>query len=125
MEHNHLPVAFGPRSNPDRRSANLGRNHRRNLARNALEIETGHARAIEGDGIAHELLDAAEAPPLHLVAAHHIDRLRRKTDVSGDRDLGVNDLADQFRAFLSAFDLYYLGAAFFHEAGRVHDGYDL
>src|SRR5579864_7485984 len=107
MKDEHLPVAFRTCANPDGRSANLGGNHSCNFPRNAFEEETGHAGTVEGHGIAHQLLNAAQALALHLVAAHHIDGLRGQADMPGHRNLGVDDLADQVGALLPSLDLHH------------------
>ena len=61
---------------------------------------------------------AAETLPLHLVSAHHVDRLRRQPDVPGDRNLGVDNVTDQVGALFAAFDLHDLGAAFLSQSAR-------
>ena len=119
VEHQHLAVAIRSGADADGGSVDLGRDHGGDFARDAFEIHAGHAGAVERDSIAHELFDAAERLALHLVAAHHVDRLRGEADVPGDRNFGVDDAADQVDAFFPAFDLDDFGAGFFHEAGGV------
>ena len=41
--------------------------------------------------------------------------------MAGDRDLGVNNLADEIGAFLAALDLHHFCAAIFHEACSIAD----
>src|ERR1017187_8614596 len=81
-----------------------------------------HPGAVQGHSIAHELFNAAQALSLHLVAAHHIHRLRGQADVPSHWNLGVNNLADQVGALFPALDFHHLGAALLHKASRVADG---
>jgi len=121
MKHQHLPVTLRPSSNPDRRSADFRRNHRRHFPRNTLDIKTRHARAVQRHRIAHELLNPGETLPLDFVPAHHIYRLWRQPDVPRHRNLGVNNLPNQVGTLLPAFNLYDFSAAFFHKARGVAD----
>ena len=122
VKHQHLPVAFWPGANPNRRSADLRRDHRCHFARNPLDKKTRHPRAIQSHGIAHELLDRAQALPLHLVPAHHVDRLRRQPNVPRDWNLSVNNLPDQLRALFPTLDLDDFGPAFLHETRGISNG---
>ena len=67
----------------------------------------------------HELFHGGQCLALHLIAAHHVHRLRRQANMPGNRNLSINDAADQVRPLLTAFDLHRLGAAFLDEARRV------
>ena len=82
VEHQHLPIAIRPGADADGGRLDLGRNHGRDFARDAFEQMQATPAAIERHGVAHELLDAAEVFALHLVAAHHVDRLRRQANVA-------------------------------------------
>ena len=43
--------------------------------------------------------------------------------MTGNRDLSIDDAADQLRTLLTAFNLHCLGASFFHEAGSVANSF--
>ena len=123
VEDQHLAIAIRPGADADGWRFDLGRDHGRDFARNAFEINASHAGAIERNRIAHELLDRVQRLALNLVAAHDVDRLRREPDVSGDGNLGVDHAADHVHALLAAFHLDRLGAAFFHKAGGIVNGF--
>src|SRR5262249_6196357 len=85
----------------------------------AFQINTCNPGAVEGHRVAHQVLDRGQVFSLHLVAAHHVHRLRSQTDVSGNRDFGVDDAANQVGALFAAFYLHRFGARFFHVACTV------
>ena len=117
------PSQSGPAPMPMVGVFDFGRDHGRDFARNAFEINAGHASAVESDRIAHELLDRRQIFALHLVAAHHVHRLRRQADVSGHGNLGIDDAADQVGALLAAFNLHRFRARFFHKTRGVAHGF--
>ena len=57
--------------------------------------------------------------PLHLVAAHSVDGLRREADVPHDRDVHRRDRRDRLGDVDAALELDRLGAPLLHHAPRV------
>ena len=112
VQHQHLAIALWPGANADGRNGQLGGDHGAHLPRHAFQHHAEAARALHCDGIAHELLDGGQRFALHLIAAHGVQRLRRKPDVSHDRNFRVAQAHDQLAALLSALDLHRLGAGF-------------
>src|SRR6266404_3078259 len=72
VEDQHLAVAIRSSADADSWRLDLGCNHGRDFPRDAFENHQSHARAIECNGVAYELLHAAEILALHFIAAHHI-----------------------------------------------------
>src|SRR5712691_9770445 len=94
VEDEYLAIALRSSADADGWSCHFRRDHGGDFARNAFEINAGHTGAIECYRIAHELLDGSERLALHLVAAHHVHRLRSQPDVPGDGNLGVDNATD-------------------------------
>ena len=68
---------------------------------------------------AQQGVDGGRGLALHLVAAHAVHGLGRESDVADDRNLRVEDAADDGKARDSALDFDRLGAAFLDEAHGV------
>ena len=60
---------------------------------------------------------------LHVKSAERVDRLRRQTHVAHHRNFGFDQTRDQFDAALAAFHFHGFGAAFFHQAHGVANGF--
>src|SRR5579872_2671395 len=106
VQHEDLAIAIESCADADGWSLHFGGNHGGDFAGHAFEDYAGDASAIEGDGIAHELLDSGKRLALDFVSAHHVDGLRGEADVSGDGNFGVNHAANQVGTFFSAFYFY-------------------
>ncbi len=57
VEHQHLAIAIRAGADADGRRLHLGRDHGRDFARNAFKIDAGHSRAVQSNGVTHELFD--------------------------------------------------------------------
>ena len=119
VEDEYLAVAVRAGADADGGSLDLGRDHGRHFARNAFQENTGNTCTIKRHSITHQLLDIGKGLALHTVAGHHIHRLWSQSDVTGDRNLGINHAPNQVSTFFSAFDFYSFSSTLFHEAGCV------
>ena len=79
----------------------------------------GNSGLVERDGVTQQPVDGLCGLALHLVAAHAMHRLRRQADVSDDRNLRVDNAADEGNAPGAALDLHRLGTTFLDEARGV------
>ena len=119
VEDQNLPIALRAGADADGRDFQFARDHGRNLARDAFENDATGASAFQGDRIAHQLLDCLQGLALHLVSAHGVQRLRRKSDVADHGNLGLDHAFDQARALLATLNFYRLGPSLLDKTSGV------
>src|SRR6266567_7192437 len=123
VEDEYLAVAAGARADTDCGSRDFAGDQVRDFSRNSFQENTGYAGAVEGRGVAHELLDVGQRLALDFVSAHAVHGLRSQANVTSDRNFGVNYLADQISAFLTAFELHDLRASLLNETSGIANGF--
>src|SRR5438309_616817 len=122
VEDEHLTIAVRACTDADGRRLNFSGDHGRYFARDAFQINAGHAGAIEGNGVPHQVLDGSQVFSLYLVAAHHVYRLRRQANVTGDWNFGVDNAANQVGALFATLDFHCFRARFLDVSGSIAHG---
>src|SRR5438445_9217897 len=84
----HLAIAARASAYANGRGMDFAGNQVRDFARNSFQENAGHSSAVEGGGIAHELLDIGQRLALDFVSAHAVHGLRSEADVSSDGNFG-------------------------------------
>ena len=76
MENEYLAVTIGTGADADGGRGDLRRDHAGDFARDFFEVDIGDTSAVEGDRVAHKVLDGGEILALHFVATRHVYGLR-------------------------------------------------
>ena len=119
VEDQNLAIALGTGADADGGGCDCSGDAGGDFARNAFQHQRGNPGSVERGGVGEQRVDGMRGFALHLVAAHAVHGLGSEPDVSDDRNLGVDDAADERNAGDAALDFHRFGAAFLDEAHGV------